>query len=85
MFDLYTLLGVGIIAYVMEKLDYPNAPNILGVILRSIAESQLMLALTGGDPVALTMSRIMIAPTAFILLTPVWTWWKERGRSRDAA
>lgn len=61
MFDLYTLLGVGIIAYVMEKLDYPNAPNILGVILRSIAESQLMLALTGGDPVALTMSRIMIA------------------------
>ena len=30
MFDLYLLLGIGLVAYVMERLDYPSAPIIIG-------------------------------------------------------
>ncbi|GGE32432.1 C4-dicarboxylate ABC transporter permease [Agaricicola taiwanensis] len=86
MFDLYTLLGIGLVAYMLDKLDYPNAPIILGVILGPIAESQLLLAMTisGGDPMALVsspMSMIMIALTLFVLATPLWTVWKQRRRS----
>lgn len=85
MFDLYSLLAIGAFAYVMEKLDYPSAPIILGVILGPIAESQLMLALTisGGHPVALfgsVMSKVLVALTVFILMTPLWNWWKDRRR-----
>lgn len=77
-------------AMIMEKLDYPSAPIILGVILGPIAESQLMLALTisGGNPWALfgsVMSKIMIALTIFILLTPAWNWWKDRRQATGAA
>lgn len=83
MFDLYTLLGVGLFAYVFEKLGYPSAPVILGVILGPIAEAQLGLALTisGGDPVALVaspMAMVMVALTLFVLATPAWTAWRSR-------
>jgi putative tricarboxylic transport membrane protein len=82
MFDLYMLLGIGVMAYVLDKLDYPSAPIILGVILGPIAESQLSLALTisGGNPVALVsspMSMIMIALTLLILATPIVGMWKK--------
>jgi putative tricarboxylic transport membrane protein len=83
MFDLYTLFAVGLVAYLLDKLDYPSAPIILGVILGPIAESQLGLALTisGGNVPALftsPMSMVMIALTLFVLATPLWTLWKER-------
>jgi putative tricarboxylic transport membrane protein len=85
MFDLYTLFFIGIVAYVLDKLDFPSAPIILGVILGPIAESQLALALTisGGNPAALftsPMSMIMIALTVMVLATPLWSWWKDRRR-----
>lgn len=85
MFDLYLLLGIGVIAYVMERLDYPSAPIILGVILGPIAETQLSLALTisGGRAAALVsspMSMILVALTLFVLSTPLWTTLKSRRR-----
>lgn len=86
MFDLYLLLGIGFVAYVMERLDYPSAPIILGVILGPIAESQLSLALTisGGHPVALIsspVSMIVAGLTLFILATPLWGMWKDSKRA----
>jgi putative tricarboxylic transport membrane protein len=85
MFDLYLLLGIGVVAYVMERLDYPSAPIILGVILGPIAETQLSLALTisGGRVGALVSSptaMILVALTLFVLSTPLWTTLKSRRR-----
>jgi putative tricarboxylic transport membrane protein len=87
MFDLYMLLGIGLVAYVLEKLDYPSAPIVLGVILGPLAESQLRLALTisGGNPVAIAsspISMILIALTLFVLVAPLWRAWQD---SRKAA
>ncbi len=75
-FDLAMLLIVGFGAYFLERLDYPAAPLVLGVILGPIAESQLNLALTigGGQVQALVaspMSILMIVLTVFVLLTPL--------------
>jgi putative tricarboxylic transport membrane protein len=85
-FDLWVLLGVGLIAYALERLDYPNAPIVLGLLLGPMAESQLRLAMTisQGNPVALVSTPIAIVLallSAAILLTPAWRAW----RSRDAA
>lgn len=85
-FDLYLLLGIGLIAYVMERLGYPSPPIILGVILGPIAEGQLSLALTisGGHPLALIsspMSMILVTLTLLIFLVPVWGMWKKRSQA----
>lgn len=87
MFDLYLLIGIGLFAYVLDRLGYPSAPIILGVILGPIAESQLNLALTisGGKPLALVsspVSMIVVALMLFILAVPLWGMWKD---SRKAA
>lgn len=88
MFDLYLLFGIGLIAYGMERLDYPSAPVILGAILGPIAESQLSLALTigGGRPLALIsspMSMIVVGLTLLVLAIPLRGMWKAR-RKRAA-
>jgi putative tricarboxylic transport membrane protein len=83
MFDLYLLAGIGIVAYALDRLGYPSAPIILGVILGPIAESQLNLALTisGGRPLALVSSptsMILVAFTVMIFAMPLWGMWKDR-------
>jgi putative tricarboxylic transport membrane protein len=88
MFDLYMLLGIGLVAYLLDKLHYPSAPIVLGVILGPIAESQLALAMTisGGSPVALIaspMSMIMIALILFILGGAFWNMWTDRRRPAE--
>lgn len=82
-FDLWLFFGIGIVAYFLEKLGYPSAPIILGVMLGPIAETQLNLALTisGGDPVALVntpLSWLLIALSVFILLKPGWRYLRNR-------
>lgn len=44
--DVYILLFVGLLGYVLKKLDYPLAPLVLGVILGPIAETNLRRALS---------------------------------------
>ncbi|QZN97515.1 tripartite tricarboxylate transporter permease [Symbiopectobacterium purcellii] len=77
LFDLYLFFAIGVVAYFLEKLDYPSAPIILGVILGPIAETQLHLALTisGGNTLALVsspLSIILVLLTLFIFVTPYW-------------
>lgn len=43
--DVWLLAGIGIVGYVLRKLDYPLAPLVLGVILGPIAETNLRRAL----------------------------------------
>ncbi|MDB5541715.1 MAG: C4-dicarboxylate transporter permease [Devosia sp.] len=45
MFDVYLLLGSGVLGYFMEKLRYPPAPLVLGLVLGSVAEYNLRLAM----------------------------------------
>lgn len=39
--DLYLLACIGIVGYILKKLDYPLAPLVLGVVLGPIAETNL--------------------------------------------
>ena len=83
LFDLWVLLGVGLIGYVLERLDYPSAPIVLGLLLGPMIESQLRLALTisGGNTSALVSTPIAIILallSAAILLTPAWRLFRQR-------
>jgi len=44
-FDVFLMFCFGIIGYIMEKNDFPNAPMILGIILGPIVESELRRSL----------------------------------------
>ncbi|MEZ5726599.1 MAG: tripartite tricarboxylate transporter permease [Burkholderiaceae bacterium] len=48
-FDLWALLGFGVLGYIMRNLGFPLAPMILGVVLGRIAELNLSRAIAISD------------------------------------
>jgi len=82
-FDLWAMLAIGLLGYVMDRLDYPTAPAVLGLLLGPMAESQVRLALTisrgdAGVLFASWVSWITIAATAFVFLSPLWHAWRAK-------
>lgn len=69
-FELYMMIGFGILGYVMERLGFPLPPMILGVILGAMAEQNLRTALliSGGEWSHLFSSPISKGIAALILL-----------------
>jgi len=66
-FDVFVMLGFGILGYFMKKLDVPVAPATIGLILGPMAERHFRTALimSGGDYTVFFSSPISIV---FILL-----------------
>jgi len=86
MFDLYVMMLFGLVGYAMEKLDFPLAPAVLGLILGNMAEINLRLSLliAQGDFMYLLtrpISQIVIALTVCVLLYPVYTAWQARRKA----
>jgi putative tricarboxylic transport membrane protein len=85
-FDIWMMLGFGILGYVMNKLKYPIVPLVLALVLGRLAENSLRqsLMLSGGDvlifftrPISLTFMALAI----MAYLTPVFRWvMKKLGR-----
>jgi putative tricarboxylic transport membrane protein len=50
-FDIWVMLGFGIVGYLLRKLDFPLAPAVLGLILGPMLEKSLRtsLEMSGGD------------------------------------
>jgi putative tricarboxylic transport membrane protein len=75
-FDLLLLIGLGVLAYAMRKLDFPLAPVILGFVLGDLLELNLRraLAITDGDWSILWKSGIALAlwvAAALIAVAPL--------------
>lgn len=76
MFDVYVMLGFGLIGWVMDRLKFPLPPVVLGLILGGFAEENLRLALRigRGDPMVLfqnTTSLILVALTVAVIIGPI--------------
>ncbi|WP_085908541.1 tripartite tricarboxylate transporter permease [Kiloniella majae] len=56
-FDMWVMLGFGVVGYTLRKLGFPLAPMILGVVLGQIAELNLSRALSISDDMTLFLSR----------------------------
>jgi len=84
-FDLYVMLVLGLIGYAMDRLKYPTAPVVLGLVLGPMAEQQFRLAMiiSHGNFWALTSSvvaKIIIVCIVAILFMPVWRFIREKRR-----
>ncbi len=74
MFDVYAMLGFGVVGYVFKKLNYPMAPLVLALVLGDRAEDafrQSMLASQGN--LAILFSKPLVATIASAaLLLLLW-------------
>jgi putative tricarboxylic transport membrane protein len=82
MFDIWLMLGFGVLGYVFKKLDYPLAPLTLALVLGSRTEDAFRLSMigAGGDLRVFWSNGLVgtITTLAFILL-----FWPLIGRAID--
>ncbi len=85
--DLWVLLAVGVLGYLMRRFGYPVGPAVIGLILGPIAEEQLRrtLAISQGDPSALVTSPFAGTVYALLALGIVVTVVLRRRAGRSAA
>ena len=72
-FDVYAMLGMGLLGFVLEKYKVPLGPIVLGIILGGRLEETLVQCLTKSDSLAAFFSR-PIAAGLGVLCISVWLW-----------
>jgi putative tricarboxylic transport membrane protein len=88
LFDIWSMLVLGVLGYFMKKLHYPIVPLILALVLGRLSENSFRQALTlsgGSYHIFFTrpISAVFIALALIAYLTPVFRWAMKRvGRTR---
>ncbi|MCA3239800.1 MAG: tripartite tricarboxylate transporter permease [Rubrivivax sp.] len=83
-FDLWLMLGVGLLGVLMRRYDFPTAPVIVGMILGPLAEAQMRNTLSIGEGhwgvfIERPMSASLLAVVLAVLVLPrVWKLLKKR-------
>jgi len=82
-FDLFLMLGIGLVGVVMRRFDFPTAPIIVGMILGPLAEAQMRNALSIGEGhwsvfIQRPMSAVLLAIIVAVLLLPQLMKWMKR-------
>jgi putative tricarboxylic transport membrane protein len=80
--DLYLVLLFGVLGWVMEKLHWPRAPLILGLVLGPLAENRLFLSVDGYGAEWLLRPWVLIL-MALTIAGALYPLWKAR-RSRES-
>ncbi|TVR53751.1 MAG: tripartite tricarboxylate transporter permease [Gemmatimonadales bacterium] len=86
-FDLYLMVGFGVLGYFMRKVKIPLAPVILGLVLGPLMEKNLRraMALSDGDWGVLVASplsvSIWVLAASVLLAPPLWDRWRRPGRT----
>lgn len=78
-FNVYLMLGFGVLGYFLNKYGFGTAPVILGIILGPIAESNLRraLLLSGGDWSVFVARPISLTFLAVALFFLIFTYWQN--------
>jgi putative tricarboxylic transport membrane protein len=76
LFDVWMMLGFGVLGYIMKKLRYPIVPLVLALVLGNLAENSLRQALTiSGGSFAIFITRpisaLFILAGVLAYLSPV--------------
>ena len=74
MFDVWLMLGFGIMGYVFKKLDYPLAPLVLALVLGDMAENAFRQSLLGssGSMLVFVSNPLVASITGLALLMLFW-------------
>ncbi len=88
-FDLFLMVGIGIMGYILRKLDFPLSPILLGFILGGLMEQNLRraLSISNGELGILWSSPISLSVwvlTACMLTLPLLRIWRKRSLQRRA-
>ncbi|MCW5652713.1 tripartite tricarboxylate transporter permease [Hydrogenophaga sp.] len=89
LFDVYVMLGFGVIGYFLRHYGYPMAPLVLGIVLGDLLEKNLRraLVLSDGDltpfftrPIAGTVAALIFATVGWKL----WSVYRTQRHHREA-
>jgi putative tricarboxylic transport membrane protein len=71
LFDVWTMLGFGVIGYVLRRYNYPMAPFVLGIVLGDLLDKNLRrgLVLSDGDLTPFFLRPISAVMWAICVLT----------------
>jgi putative tricarboxylic transport membrane protein len=71
LFDIWTMLGFGLLAYVLRRLNYPMAPFVLGIVLGDLLDKNLRrgLVLSDGDLTPFFTRPLSALMAAIVILT----------------
>ena len=70
MFDVWLMLGFGVLGYVIKKLDYPLAPLVLALVLGDMAENAFRQSLlSSGGSLSIFVSNPLVAGITGVALT----------------
>jgi putative tricarboxylic transport membrane protein len=74
MFDVYLMMGFGVLGYVFKKLDYPLAPLVLALVLGDMAENAFRQSLlgSGGSMLVFVSNPLVASITALALIMLFW-------------
>ncbi|MFZ7101567.1 MAG: tripartite tricarboxylate transporter permease [Peptococcaceae bacterium] len=90
MTDVYIMLGFGFVGYLLDKVKFPTAPIILGVVLGSMAEEEFRRSLvtSNGDfGIFFTrpISGVLLAIACLTFILPIIAGFRDKLRSRGKA
>ena len=74
MFDVWLMIGFGVMGYVFKKLDYPLAPLVLALVLGDMAENAFRQSLLGssGSMLVFVSNPLVASITALALTMLFW-------------
>ena len=83
MFDVWVMLGFGVVGYVMERAGFPLGPFVIGFVLAPLMEEKLRsgLMMTAGsiEPIfTRPLPLIFLLVSIALLLMPFWRSWRQR-------
>ena len=89
-FDIWMMLGLGVLGYLMKKLNYPVVPLILALVLGKLAENSLRQALTlSGGSMGIFFKRpisaVFVSLAILAYLFPLVHWAIKSRRTRRLA
>lgn len=75
LFDIWVMLGAGLLGFVLRELRFPMAPLVLGIVLGDLLDKNLLrgLVLSGGDLTPFFTRPISMALCALTLLAAAWS------------
>jgi putative tricarboxylic transport membrane protein len=83
-FDVWVMLGFGLLGLAMRHLEMPVVPLLLALVLGRQLEEHLRVALTGssGDPMVFFQSPFSVLFLSLSIISIVWSFASERGAGR---
>ncbi len=71
LFDIFWMLGFGILGYFLKRFDYPVAPCVLGIILTRLLEENYRRGILLKKSVAGLLASIFTSPITFIIFVVI--------------